>query len=532
MDERQIIKALRRRDPQGIAEVYDRYAEGLYEYCWWLLRDHGTAREALHDSLLATGVHVDALRSPERLRPWLYALVRTECLRRSPATPRTADADDTAPDSTELRSLAWQAIDAVPAAESEILELHVRHGIEGADLATILRRPAGEVAGLLESARTRVGQALRAEMLARSGPASCTQVVELLQGAGERHRAERDERVDRHARDCPTCSERIPRRVSISRLMGLLPPVELPADLRSRVIDAYTEPRLLDYRLLAARRLQPLGRDGFPSPRRQSRRASGGTAALAAVGGLVAASLCAAAGVAVLRYAPIATDARAGTAQMGRDAYREVGVAPGPPFVTSTGAGGAATGPTSGMPGGGSPEAGPPDTGAPGRWLPRYLGSVPPGTPLGARSRGGSADDSGTAGTPPSAPTSSAGQLQVSAGHVDLGEGNEGTVELRARGGTAHWSATPSTSCLGASPSAGGMDAGKRVTVSLTVDRDSRGCAGSGAGRISFAGDGPSVRVSWSDARDGSPTPTGSETGSPVPSPSQTRSTEPADTGR
>lgn len=509
MDEAEITRALRHRDPQGITAVYDRYAAGLYEYCWWLLRDHGAAREALHDTLLATGVHVGALRSPQRLRPWLYALVRTECGRRSPATPRTADAHDTAPDSTELRSLAWKASEAAP--ESEALQLHVRHGIEHADLAAILGRQSGEVHTLLNSARIRVGQALRAEMLARTGPASCTTLVALLPRTQE-HLDDEEwyERVDRHARSCATCSERVPRRVSVSRLMGLLPPVVPPADLRQRVIEAYAEPRLLEYRLLTARRLRPLRRNGFPVQRGSARCSSRKTPALAIVGGLMAASLCAVASLAVLRYASFAADAWAGVQHPRSHIDDNTDAGLGFPPATPTGWGADANmlrSTDAGPSGGGDADG-------------HKVAKSPQSSPRGS---------SGTVGTVGTRP-SFHGQLRVSTHRLHLGANSHGDVTLHAVDGPARWDADLTTSCLRAAPSAGGIAAGNHVTITLTVARDSQGCGGPGAGTVNLTGRGLSVRVSWSQSPTTPSNSTGSASNSSSPSPPRSSSdTSPSD---
>ncbi|MGW2146860.1 hypothetical protein ACWCOT_21335 [Nonomuraea bangladeshensis] len=89
MNDRNLVEALRARDPGAPAVLYDAYAEGVYRYCRSLLRDADAAQVALRDALIAAEAHADALAEPARLRSWLYALARAECLRRRTATTRT-----------------------------------------------------------------------------------------------------------------------------------------------------------------------------------------------------------------------------------------------------------------------------------------------------------------------------------------------------------------------------------------------------------------------------------------------------------
>jgi DNA-directed RNA polymerase specialized sigma24 family protein len=70
-------------DPDGLARTCRIYADRLYTYCYGLLGDPDLAADALHDSLLLASQFAGRLADRHRLRPWLYALARNECLRRT-----------------------------------------------------------------------------------------------------------------------------------------------------------------------------------------------------------------------------------------------------------------------------------------------------------------------------------------------------------------------------------------------------------------------------------------------------------------
>lgn len=80
MNDHEIVEALRDRSVKGLHGLYDAYAEPLYAYCWCLLGDEPTTRDALRDTVIVAEAHIDKLADPSRLRVWLYAIARGECL--------------------------------------------------------------------------------------------------------------------------------------------------------------------------------------------------------------------------------------------------------------------------------------------------------------------------------------------------------------------------------------------------------------------------------------------------------------------
>jgi DNA-directed RNA polymerase specialized sigma24 family protein len=89
MQDRALVAAIMTGDPDGLAEAYDRYAVPLYTYCRFMLPDPHPSEDAagaVADTFLIAASRLSGLRDPDRLRSWLYAVARNECLRRlSPA---------------------------------------------------------------------------------------------------------------------------------------------------------------------------------------------------------------------------------------------------------------------------------------------------------------------------------------------------------------------------------------------------------------------------------------------------------------
>jgi DNA-directed RNA polymerase specialized sigma24 family protein len=99
MQDRELVAAITAGDADGLGEAYDRYALPLYTYCRFMLPDPdpmGSSAEAVQDTFIIAAAKVPGLTDPDRLRSWLHAVARNECLRRrgpqdsesaAPATP-------------------------------------------------------------------------------------------------------------------------------------------------------------------------------------------------------------------------------------------------------------------------------------------------------------------------------------------------------------------------------------------------------------------------------------------------------------
>src|SRR5271168_2191550 len=82
MRDSEVVAAIVAGDPDGLAAAYDKYASPLYTYCRSLLHEPADAADAVQDTFVIASSRLAGLRDPERLRPWLYAVARNECLRR------------------------------------------------------------------------------------------------------------------------------------------------------------------------------------------------------------------------------------------------------------------------------------------------------------------------------------------------------------------------------------------------------------------------------------------------------------------
>jgi RNA polymerase sigma factor (sigma-70 family) len=283
-------------DRSAFADIYDRYANSLYELCRAVLGDPHEASDALHDTFVIAATRLAGLRDPSRLKPWLCAIARHESIRRSSKRSRNRPsvdevlevpvADESARGlmAEDAAALVWEAADALTERERAVLVLNVRQGLEGAELAAAAGLPGATVSVLLSRAKTQLASAVRCALLIRTGRDACPELTQIV----PRKHAALDgltrKRVARHATSCPICAESWNKTPEALGVLAAAPLVGAPVALRHKVLN---DPQLISFS-------SPLGgagwsRDGFPppepdewSPAQRRRRI---------LGGLIAASI-------------------------------------------------------------------------------------------------------------------------------------------------------------------------------------------------------------------------------------------------
>jgi RNA polymerase sigma factor (sigma-70 family) len=459
----ELVAAAVAGDRGAFAAIYDRYADRLHDFCWSLLRDRDEAADATQDAFLVAAERLGQLRDPERLRPWLYAVARSQALRRARARQRVApeeemiDRPDTAAgperatEQADLRELVWNAAAGLSERDRALLDLHLRQGLEGAELGEAMGIPAGHAYVLLSRLRDQVERSLGALLVARLGRRDCPDLAKLLTGWDGRFSPLIRKRVARHVDDCDVCGRRRKVVASPLALLAAVPPLPAPAALRDRVLGGL--------QLTGAPGGQPPGQGPGPGgPAGPATVAAAGQQALSRNRRRV---MTAAAAVVLAVAVGVALGWEQDPAVSG----------PGPGTAVVAGAG----------------------TSVPAGSLPAAPGSTVTTGP--ATSTSSPATTATTATTVPAAP----GSLAVSPAAVDLGATRTTTALTLRNGGdrALSWTARATVPWLRVSPAGGGLDGGGQARVTVTADRAAlpEGTAG---GAVELAWDGPARRVAVS----------------------------------
>ena len=476
MRDREVVAAIVAGDPAGLAEAYDRYATPLYSFCRTMLREPADAADAVQDTFVIAAPRMAGLRDPERLRSWLYAVARNECHRRLRAGSQHASIEE-APDVTDeaadvsadveradLRALVRDALGGVGPTEREVLELQLRQGLSGGEVASVLGVSRNHAHALLSRARDQLEISLGALVVARAGRQDCPELDAMLRDWDGDLTVLVRKRVNRHVERCGVCSGRRRREVSPAMLLGIAPIAALPllagalpAGFRDQVLRLATghSPAAVAHRAAVAKTSYPFGHHGFPRPLHQP--GSPWLHPLPAHAGVVAGTAAAvAAGVTLIAVPPHHAVPPAGAATPG-----------------ATGRAGPALG-HDGQPG--TPRAGatarpsvlPTALGSSGAEGPAAEVSAAP-APAGASSAGVSPSPS--AGTSTSnAP--GAGTLSVSPATLAVTPPGGGSITLTASGGTVNWSVSEPAGLenkVVVAPMSGTLAAGQTAAVSVTV---------------------------------------------------------------
>src|SRR5215469_7648997 len=237
----EIVEAIAAGDVAGLAVAYDRYAPGLYAYCRSLLTDPADAADAVQDTFIITAAKVRGLRDPERFRPWLYAVARNECFRQLRALGLSAPLDlvpevtaqepgpAAGPEREELRALVAAALTGLNPGDREVIELNLRHTLDGADLADALGVSRTQAQALVSRARSQFEGSLGVLLVARDGREACAGLEDILAGWNGELTILLRKRVNRHIETCEVCSERKRQELSPAMLLSTLPMVARPA---------------------------------------------------------------------------------------------------------------------------------------------------------------------------------------------------------------------------------------------------------------------------------------------------------------
>jgi RNA polymerase sigma factor (sigma-70 family) len=291
-----------------VTQLYDQYAAHLLDYCVSILRDPVAAADGLQDTLIAADAQMGKLRDPDRLRVWLYAIARRQCLSNvargsgisTPADffqdlPAPGD-DDTAeielPDvEAEARDrqkllIVMAAMDGLSDSDREVLNLAFRHAIHSADLAVVLGVSGRRAGALLTGACSRFEESSTAAVVLGAGWAGC-QALEAIVGVWDSGSATLTpplrKRLTRHIDSCDRCTRIRGGWVFGPELLADVPVVAPPLALRERITKTVLDTEPGSYRRGVTRRIGQLDDDGFPVQPKDRRGALWGIAAAAAL---------------------------------------------------------------------------------------------------------------------------------------------------------------------------------------------------------------------------------------------------------
>ncbi|KGA12804.1 MAG: hypothetical protein GM46_0410 [actinobacterium acAcidi] len=251
----QLVTAYLAGDRNALASIYDLYASGLYDTAAAMLSDRHDAADMVQDVFCIAAERLNQLRDPNRLKPWLYAVLRNEVYRRTKKRKRATPTDfqsETVPDVVaaidpnaegaaasydELAELVRSAAAGLDERDQLVLELSVRQGLSGADLADALGVSPEQSYSLVHRMRERIEKSLGAFTVAKMGRNDCKELASIVSGWNGEFSVLIRKRVARHIDECAIC-EKTRSKFAPLALFGAAPAFLLPIGLRDKVLAA------------------------------------------------------------------------------------------------------------------------------------------------------------------------------------------------------------------------------------------------------------------------------------------------------
>ena len=238
----ELARAAAGGDRGAFAEIYDRYADRLHDFAIGMLRDRDSAADCVQDAFCIASTTLSGLREPDKLRPWLYAIVRNEAHKRLRQLRRERPSDempdvvshDAGPDTLahrmELANLISEAAGGLSDRDQAVLELAYRQGLDGPELAMALGVTQTNANTMVGRLRETIERSLGALLVARrvqSDPGTCPELAAVLHGWDGKFNILMRKRIARHIESCGACEDLRSRSVSPAALLGA--PVFIPA---------------------------------------------------------------------------------------------------------------------------------------------------------------------------------------------------------------------------------------------------------------------------------------------------------------
>ncbi|HEC08728.1 MAG TPA: sigma-70 family RNA polymerase sigma factor [Acidimicrobiales bacterium] len=253
----EVVEAARAGHTDAMAEIYDRYGDRIYGFCLSLTRDPERAADATQDTFVRAVQSLGQLRDPTRLRSWLFAIARNQVMGSARSEGRMLASGDpleveeigegalespVAADPVgrviqdDMVRLVWDAAAGLDERDRLLLELNLRQGLEGAELAEAMGVEPGHGYVMFARMRERIERSLGALLVARLGREDCTDLAALLTGWDGRFSVRLRKRVVRHVDSCDTCSRSRSSLVAPAALFASVPFIPSPVDLRDRIL--------------------------------------------------------------------------------------------------------------------------------------------------------------------------------------------------------------------------------------------------------------------------------------------------------
>jgi hypothetical protein len=237
----ELVASARSGDRGALSEMYDRYADRLYDLCTSVLRDADAAFDAMVDTFVLAALELYRLRRPDKLESWLFALSRQQLLGSDipMGVDEHAELDGSSgkAQSDGAGAIAWEAASWLRQKDRVLLDLHARQPLPNQALADTLGVSPPHAAALVRDLDEKLERQLRALLVARLARPDCERMKHLVASEDKTHPNKWLRHVAAHVDVCRICSPLREEQPSAIRLIAEVPAEPAPPEVRDEVLD-------------------------------------------------------------------------------------------------------------------------------------------------------------------------------------------------------------------------------------------------------------------------------------------------------
>lgn len=254
-----LVVLARRGREDAFGALYERYFPGVYDFLTRLLRDRQEAADVTQDTFIKAFERLAHLQKPESFKSWLFTIAHRNGLNRIERSKRAVAVGDfyvtdreagelgvIDPDragdperSAEARAAAtiiWEAAAGLDPRTYSVMDLHVRQGLESAEIAEVLGVSKGNAYTMVSRMKKQFSEALSTYLLVRKGAQDCPELATIVAPeAGGGLTPELRKAADRHAKTCDVCNDNREALFVPLKIFAALAAAPVPAGLKAAI---------------------------------------------------------------------------------------------------------------------------------------------------------------------------------------------------------------------------------------------------------------------------------------------------------
>ena len=249
-----------RGESAAFGDLYNRYFPAVYDFLHRTMRNGEEAADVAQETFLRAMENLSSLANLAAFKSWLFSIAHHQALNRlerqkrfvmppalegddeeSDPLLRQVDPDrlanpEQAAEMQETARLVWEAGTSLDRRTYAVLDLHVRQGLESAEIAEVLGVSKGNAYTMLNRMKRSLEEAIGSYLLMRRGSKHCEilrRIVAPFSIPPVRQAMRRA--VERHVRKCGVCAETRRTIMAPLAVFGAFAAVPAPAGLQERI---------------------------------------------------------------------------------------------------------------------------------------------------------------------------------------------------------------------------------------------------------------------------------------------------------